>query len=127
MTDHADLSRRLALAIGYAPDCVRVRKETVSDDGSTVVEVDTVFVWHYVYRLPRYADNVRHWWNRFDYTDPSVCLPVLEWLFKKHDARMRYNAEKYNIWHRLGDGYDVLAPTLPEAVALAAIAVGVKP
>lgn len=53
MTDHADLSRRLALAIGWPENLVDVR-------GTAVL------VWW------------RYLWTLFDYRDPLVIWPIAE-------------------------------------------------
>lgn len=63
MTDHADLSRRLALAIGYAPEDVRVRKSLLLG---------------YVCDVWTRQGAIRNWWRRFDYRDPVVIWPIAE-------------------------------------------------
>jgi len=59
MTDHADLSRRLALAIGWGEGHVAVRGGAV------------------VWCLEKH-DGVGHGWRRFDYRDPQVIWPIAE-------------------------------------------------
>lgn len=68
MTDHADLSRRLALAIGWEPSAIRVVGQTV---------------WIYKSDHPWKANNPPlHPWTPFDYRDPVIAWRVAE----------RYNA-----------------------------------
>ena len=59
-------------------------------------------------------------WRAFDYRDPSVALPVLEWLMREHEAK----ADADNLWFWVCCGSNVAyGDTLPEAIARAAIAV----
>ena len=104
MTD-AELSRDLALALGYYPESVSVKWKHL-----------------HVYRwCARYKRNL---WFRWDYRDPSVCLPLLDMLMREYGVVPLYSdrRKKFGVWYgkewkvRTGD-------TLPEAVARAVIAV----
>lgn len=122
MTDinHADLSRQLAFAIGYAPESVRVESSVISDENEYV----TVYTDRYNY------GNVGFWYD-FDYRDPTVCLPLLEWLMVRHEVNLLVeratNVPVFRLYKLQGlysrqyKGY-----TLAYAVARAVIAVGVK-
>lgn len=107
MTDHAALSRELALAIGYAPDCVQFRGDgrcVVYGAGSTSGE-----------------DGSCKWWKSFSYTDPTVWGPVLDWLMRKHGFRVYFNARKEANYYMADLDQIFGGPSLPEAVARAAI------
>jgi hypothetical protein len=66
MTDHehAEISRRLALAIGHRIDDVQM---VMAHQGSPAL----CEVWHYV--SPKWAK-----WKEFDYRDPAVIWPIAE-------------------------------------------------
>lgn len=106
--DHAALSRDLALALGYAPEHV-----AYGVDGGAYVWGD----W----------PDWRGWFSGrpFDYRDPTVWGPVLEWLIKQDFATDRTYVGKFTV----GSGRIqrwFTADTLPEADARAAIAVKEK-
>ena len=109
--DHAELSAQLARALGW-----RI--------------VDVVEVTDYEGQFAEFADTVcrvRHKETRFsrlfDYLDPSVALPVLEWLMREHGATLRMVDGKHAVVCRWASVWGVAA-TLREAIARAAIAVG---
>jgi hypothetical protein len=112
MTNHAELSRQLALALGYAPESVRVNKQIyrkrVCEDAENVV----------VYRAYSAADP-RPMWFPFDYRSPDVCLPLLKWLHAVTVCGPDYGGVVVN---NESFKYD----SLEEAVARAVIAVGVR-
>jgi len=101
MTDleHADISRRLALAIGYPSEFVRR-----APDAKRVIEVN---------RPSIYGDS----WYRFEFDSPDVIWPIAErfnafpWVYSK------------NRWHANVDGSGPvqMADTAALAVALAVI------
>ena len=73
MTDHADISRRLALAIGWEPDQSKHHMESFyvadwprKDNRATVLQRQDCYP---VPFLP---------WKRFDYRDPAVIWPIAE-------------------------------------------------
>lgn len=137
--DHAALSAQLARAIGYYPESVRTnaKKHTCADDDGVVYSyVGGCDVYNGrgpdgVFAGISEGDD----WYEFDYRDPSVALPVLEWLMREHDC-YPLGPEKdedgntvrkgYEVWQRLMHGSRLLgkANTLHEAIAQAAIAVG---
>ncbi len=101
MTDHADLGRRLALAIGYAPKDVRVRR-VLTDP---ICEVRRIFL-----------DGLPYW-RFFDYRDPAIIWPIAE----------RYRAfpvrTSDGVWHAysyVGNTNDK-GDTAAEAVARAVV------
>lgn len=118
MTDaeHAELSRQVALAIGYAPESVRVVTRWVSDKHD-ICEI---------YRTHRYAaPNGPDSWHPFDYRDPTVALPLLKWLCESYDGDVMYVRRK---WHASSIAVDPIqvievADTLEEAIARAVLAV----
>lgn len=59
-------------------------------------------------------------WRKFDYRAPSVALPLLEWLMRKHGAQAD-SGETY-FWVEIRKKY-FSGVTLPEAIARAVIAV----
>jgi hypothetical protein len=116
MTDinHADLSRQLALALGYAPESARVKPNY---GGGEHVLVYSKRGTHH--KFPK--------WRVFDYRDPSVCLPLLEWLGSEYRKFFWYCSPTSLAgprWSCSGGG--IITPTLEEAVARAVIAVGVR-
>ena len=117
MTDHAELSKELALALGYAPESVRVNKQIyrkgVCEDAENVV----------VYRAYSAADP-RPMWFPFDYRNPTVVVPLIKWLTKEHNCDIGAGMD-FLIWFN-SDRETLCADTLEEAVARAVIAVGVK-
>ena len=105
--DHAALSAQLARALGW-----RI--------------VDVVEVTDYEGQFVDTVCKVRHKGARFsrlfDYRDPSVALPVLEWLMREHGATLRMVDGKHAVVCRWAGVWGIAA-TLPEAIARAAIAV----
>ncbi len=124
-SEHADLSRRLALALGYAPESVLVLGEN-----NTVVLVYRLGI---VAHRGQWLNTKRETWLPFDYRSGDVALPVLEWLRKGWNGTVGTDARTGNpyvfLWKLHDDGYEPLsryrheADTLPEAIARAAIAV----
>lgn len=110
MTD-AELSKELALALGYAPEsvCIDTAKQGKYEP---------------VCRVYRISYDMGPYWRWFDYRHPDVTLPLIEWLMREHGV---------TAWHGFGKGYVVDAldlcytkahvDTLAEAVARAVIAV----
>lgn len=100
LTD-AEISRRLALAIGWNPKDVRITTE---------------FGFQVAANPPRSCYTSDPWWRNFDYRDPAVIWPIAE----------RFDAFPA----RIGDGWDAYIPdtdkytrsdTAAKAVALAVI------
>ena len=109
MTNHAELSKELALALGYHPESVRIY--TPSD------ECPRVYRQQGPHRWPT--------WYDFDYRSPDVCLPLLKWLIDKHCAVVYRDVKSFRVDQSAT--FDVnRADTLEEAVARAVIAVGVR-
>ena len=108
MNNHAELSRDLALALGYYPESVSI--ETDIND----------YEHCFVYRI--YYDQKHCEWRRFDYRSPDVAMPLLKWLMLKHSAHPRWNGKQFEVWGLWVD----FGWTLEEAIARACIAVGVK-
>lgn len=105
MTDHADLSKSLALALGYAPESVRVTESIVD-----------------VYRMSR-NDLPFPFWYEFSYTDPTIYGPLLEWLMREHEVTLQrcLDNKRFGVFKQ-GFGW-YWSDTLAEAVARACIAV----
>lgn len=92
LTD-AEISRRLALAIGYKPKQIRIEKRTV-----LVWNKQTISGFEFI------------GWHKFDYRDPAVIWPIAE----------RYNAfpaKWQNEWNAGGGWQDTAA----KAVAITVI------
>ena len=108
MTD-AELSKELALAIGW---------EDVYPVSLATWKHPYVMVSEGV--VPR---GQMMQWRMFDYRDPTVCLPLIEWLMREHVAKIDHGDSKY--WVEINNFADrwASADTLAEAVALAVIAV----
>ncbi len=116
-SEHADLSRRLALALGYYPESVRVGRGWPG----TICQV-----------FRTNCPTCEPMWRAFDYRQPDVALPVLEWLRKGWNGTIGTDARTGNpyvfLWKLHDDGYEPLfryrheAATLPEAIARAACA-----
>jgi hypothetical protein len=104
MTDleHADISRRLALAIGWAEQDVK------NVDGVTKIRRYYIFIGR---------ETASEYWQVFDFTSPAVIWPIAErfnafpWVYSK------------NRWHANVDdsGPVQMADTAALAVALAVI------
>ena len=106
--DHAALSAQLARAIGYEQ-----------------ISVQTCGDYALVHGL--WDDSGRDWqhWRTFDYRDPSVALPVLEWLMRKGIFVTR--DPMFPDWVMVRgcpDETDRSYPSIYDAIARAAIAVG---
>ena len=103
--EHAALSRDLALAIGYAPESVRIVHEHWMNKP--------------VCQVLR-SDGVHHGphWVIFRHTNPTVCLPLIEWLAIRHRIFLWCSVD--GIW---SSSNGLWVPTLAEAVARACIAV----
>lgn len=101
MTD-AEISRRLALAIGWEPRKVAVK-------GSTTV-------W-----CMEKHDGVGHGWRRFDYRDPAVIWPIAE-RYECFPWRWEWD---YPNWcaRTMEAKKRTIADTAAKAVALAVIGV----
>lgn len=94
MSDHAELSRSLAVAIGYAPEDVRL------------------FTWPAIRKC---EVRWRGKWRRFDHRDPAVIWPIAE---KYNFFPMRWAD---GTWSAPKMGGIVNADTAAKAVALAVI------
>ena len=105
MVNHAELSRDLALALGYAPEDAHL-----DPDGDC-----------WVWREPAFGP---HGWKLFDYRDPSVAMPLLKWLHKEHDSTSWWGLTGNYVVDVNDEWID--ADTLEEAIARAVIAVGGK-
>lgn len=109
MTDinHAELSKQLALALGYFPESVRVAPSTYCA------------VYRNCYGQER--------WEELDYRDPTVCLPLIEWLMREYGGFFTRDViGPHQVWYlpRCFPGMpDRSYPTIAEAVARAVIAV----
>ena len=105
MTNHSELSKKLALALGW-----QISHITVSDEVHVIV-------------------GKRGITRRFSYTDPTVCLPLIDWLGINYAVHlMRFPDDGYPCRWRIrfdGPGGDrkILEgySSLPEAVARAVI------
>lgn len=76
----ATISRDLALAIGYAPESVRVGKFNLTKSLEDCCQV---------YRLDRFGvGKGADWthWQWFSYSDPTVALPLLKWLMDDYSC-----------------------------------------
>lgn len=115
MTDHAELSKSLALALGYAPESVRVFEHYPK--AALVCQV-----YRQITHDPRSA-----YWQEFSYRDPTVCLPLIEWLMREYGGFFTRDViGPHQVWYlpRCFPGMpDRSYPTLAEAVARACIAV----
>lgn len=104
MTDHAQLSRDLALALGYYPESVRIAPSTYCA------------VYRNCYGQER--------WEELDYRDPTVCLPLIERLMREHGALPIHASSTGRFGFACRQiAVPVWAGTLAEAVAKAVIAV----
>lgn len=106
--NHAEISKALAIALGYAPE-------------SVCIDTDKQGKYEPVCRVYRISYDMGPYWRWFDYRHPDVTLPLIEWLMREHDV---------TAWHGFGKGYVVdvddewvEGDTLAEAVARACIAV----
>ena len=118
MTNHADLSRQLALALGYYPESVRVDKKH-----------DFCEVYGAGAGNPRCMRLEWTGWDIFDYREPDVCLPLIKWLMVEHNSVARTLCGRFAVGIAGTDTKpwrDHLADTLELAVARAVIAVGVR-
>lgn len=100
--NHAELSKQLALALGWS-------HAEISSSGREC--------------LVKQVGNLG-WWL-FDYRSPDVCLPLLKWLMKEHEATV---GDEAVVFVKLGTWPSrfIYKATLEEAIARAVIAVGVK-
>lgn len=108
--EHAALSAQVARAIGY--EQIKQISVQACDDLALV--------------YGRWDDCRPDWpsWREFDYRDPSVALPLLEWLMREHGASVftyaciRIKTDRTLCGIEFHDGV-----TLTEAIARAVIAV----
>ena len=115
MTNHAELSKALALALGYAPESVKL----------------IGFASNYCSVYRKHKDCKHPGWYAFDYRDPSVAMPLLVWLMVEygHDAkytRFWDGGGKVFCVSKPGSGVYPWSDTLEEVIARACIAVGGK-
>ena len=125
MTTHAELSKQLALALGYYPESVRIE-----DDVCIVYRKEPAwYVRPYEGRQPR--PNPPDTWAEFDYRHPSVAMPLLKWLRSRYgvwtlqERRLApgYFLEGYRRFPAYDGYFSARADTLEEAIARAVIAV----
>ena len=115
MTTHAELSKQLALALGYCPESVRV------------VNAGTR---HALCRVFRLNENIgMNDWAWFDYRDPAVAMPLLQWLAPPYGSVTCWpNEESWTVFvirrDVAGKKVHINANTLEEAIARAVIAIG---
>jgi len=109
----AELSRELALALGYAPESVRVCTPTYCE----------VFR----HRGPDYAYTPKEEWRRFDYTAPDAAMPLLKWIGEQYRVFFWWCSPTDKRGALWSSSNGVIADTLEEAIARACIAVKGKP
>lgn len=113
MTDHAQLSRDLAMALGYAPE-------------SVLIDTDKQGKYEPVCRVYRISYDMGPYWRWFDYRHPDVVLPLIEWLMREYGGFFTRDViGPHQVWYlpRCFPGMpDRSYPTLAEAVARAVIA-----
>jgi hypothetical protein len=107
MTSHAELSRDLALALGYYPESVQVFRADTMGRKCQVFRVD-----YPIYPLGH--------WRKFDFRDPSVAMPLLVWLMTRFNTQLDHHASG---WFFRVYNYCVTGDTLEEAICRAVIAV----
>ena len=106
--EHAALSAQVARAIGHT---------------SSRIDESNGCMFVYTTQDRQYAPCVLGWW-RFDYRDPSVALPLLEWLMRKGIFVTR--DPTFPDWVMVRgcpDETDRSYPSIYEAIARAVIAV----
>ena len=109
MTSHAELSKQLALALGYCPESVRVKPNYGGGE-------------HVLVYSKRGTHRKFPKWRVFDYRSPDVAMPLLVWLLDKHDMECYCELGLFVV--RTSDVHHyVTADTLEEAIARAVIAV----
>lgn len=121
MTDHTDLSRRLAHALGYHPESVWL----LIGPNESFVMVYRLGVFGHDFAL---KNSKRETWMPFDYNSPTVCLPLIEWLMREHSCMLvpGTHSKDYAVLRSGCEDHkqiDVWADTIAEAVARAVIAV----
>jgi len=124
MTDHAQLSRDLALALGYAPESVEEHRQL-----RPLVRLGVQYELgeQYILVYGEWSHAVVAYWRRFDYRDPTVCLPLIEWLMRENGALPMHAPSTGRFGFACRQiAIPVWANTLAEAVARAVIAVGRK-
>lgn len=108
----AELSQELALAIGYAPESVKI--------------LGFAAKYCAVYRIAK--DHTHPAWYEFDYRSPDVALPLLRWLMESHRCEPGYidTKQKWYLFAPWGQfmSTETYADTLELAIARAVIAVG---
>jgi len=112
--NHAELSRDLALALGYYPEGVQI-------------DTDKQGKYEPVCRVYRISYDMGPYWRWFDYRHPDVAMPLLRWLGSEHRKFFWFCAPTSSLaprWACSGNG--IIAETLEEAIARAVIAVGRK-
>lgn len=118
--NHAQFSADLARAIGYYKDDIGIWNV-----GAPYEESSGNIAWHvaanqecHVYR----DEKSWHGWRAFDYRDPTVAFPLLEWLMREHDICIGW-AKQWDRWC-VSSLTDVsYYKDFPEAIARAVIAV----
>lgn len=107
MTNHAELSKELALALGYHPQSVKIE--------------------HGLCLVYGYWNGMGPRWRIFSYDGASVCLPLIDWLMREHDGwtfpMMWSTGTRLRITVGWNKRTSIDADTLAKAVARAVIAV----
>jgi len=108
--NHAELSRDLALAIGYYPESVRI-------------DTDKQGKYEPACRVYRISYDMGPYWRWFDYRHPDVAMPLLVWLMREHGCFA--DGPRFTI-ESADHPWVISADTPEEAIARAVIAVGGK-
>lgn len=111
MTD-AELSKELALALGYAPE-------------SVCIDTDKQGKYEPVCRVYRISYDMGPYWRWFDYRHPDVTLPLIEWLGSEHRIFFWWCGPTDQFGPRWSSSRCDISDTLAEAVAKACIALKV--
>lgn len=120
MTSHAELSRDLALAIGYFPESVQLTDLAIFGPRCIVYGAGS--------GQPFEVAVINNkGWSVFDYRSPDVAMPLLVWLVTEHNGTVEPGLEmRFRVYARPSKyvcGLWRTADTLEEAIARAVIAV----
>ncbi len=123
MTDHAEISRQLALALGYAPESVQLTDPAIFGPRCIVYGAGSGQPFEV-------AVINEKGWSVFDYRSPHVAMPLLVWLMKEHGCEPDHSIDERKWYFFAPNGqfwsYKSYADTLEEAIARAVIAIGGK-
>jgi hypothetical protein len=106
--NHAELSRDLALALGYEPARVRLGRDAcyvITRKFDATLGIEVLGSWP------------------LDYRDPTVWGPVLIWLMREHRVWPQIPTQTWDMLNVTMTRTLGIGDTLPEAIARAAIAV----